>query len=106
MLNVGATLGSRQAGLRRTAADATQGAEHGEAEMTREVVGLVEAALKSSERMERHRHDRIGVGKDVSAGFTEKARERSCERATPLVLECVDDVTQRTVVATGTASER
>ena len=46
VLNVGATLGSRQAGLRRAAADATKCANDRQAEMLGEIVGLIEAALQ------------------------------------------------------------
>src|SRR4029079_14858938 len=85
--------------------NAPQRAKHREAEVLSEIVGLIEAAAQRAQRMERHRHERVRVGEDIAAGLTEKTRERSRERAAPLVFEGVNDVAQRAVVAAGAACD-
>ena len=63
-------------------------------ETPREVAGLIEAAPKAPDGMQRHRHDGIGIAEHVGTGVTHHPGERHGERAAPFVLERVNDVAE------------
>jgi hypothetical protein len=53
--------------LRRTAADATKRPKDRQAEMLREIVGLIESATKRAKRMEGNGNNGVRIGEDVAA---------------------------------------
>ena len=63
--HVGVAPGGRQAGLRRAVPAPAQDAPHRQAEVTREIVRLVEAAAERAPGMQRHGHERVGAGQHV-----------------------------------------
>ena len=54
-----------------------------QAELARQVVGLIEAACNGAQRMERHRHDGVRVLEQVRAGLAHHAPERFGEQPAP-----------------------
>jgi hypothetical protein len=104
--HVGVAARGRQTGLWRAVTDATQHAPDRQAQLAREIVGLIEPALDRPERMERDRDDRIRAREQIAPGLAKKAAKRRGQRATALVFEGVDDLAERAVVPAGTARER
>jgi hypothetical protein len=64
------------------------------AEATREVVGLVEAALEGAQRMQGNGHDGVRAVEHVGAGRAHQRGQRRGQRASFSVLEGVDDLPQ------------
>jgi hypothetical protein len=71
-----------------------------------EIVCLIESASKGAPRVKRHRDDGVGPGEHLRGSGRHESRERRRERSTAAVLEDVDDVAQRAVVAPGASSQR
>ena len=83
---------SRVARTRRSAGDDRQ------AEVPREIGGLIESALAAARRVQRHRHDAGGAGEHVGAALAHQRAERPRQRSPSVVLQRVDDRAQRAVV--------
>lgn len=71
------------------------------AQVDGEIVGLIESASKHAPGVKRHRDHGVGPGKDAGASADHEPRDRCSERTTAAVLEGVNDVAQRAVVASG-----
>jgi len=95
----------RQSRLRRAVPAAAQRAPHRKAELTGQVVRLIEAALPRPNRVERHGHDRISAGEHIFAGVPHETAERSGEQPAALVLERVKNVAKRAFVKTCAARD-
>ena len=68
--------------------------------MTRELRRLVETARVLPEKVQRHGHDPIGSVEHVVSRTAHQRGERFRDRPSPVVLERVEDVTERTLVPT------
>lgn len=104
--NVGVAARGGQAGLWRPVTDAPQDAPDRKPDLAREVVSLVETALKRAHRMQRDGNHRIRARQEIGARVAQQRAQRTCQYAASVVLECMDDPPQRAVVAAGAASER
>jgi hypothetical protein len=92
-----------QTGLRWTVPPAPQDAPDRRTQLARQIVGLIESALERADRMQRHGNDGVGVSSS-SAPVSRIIRPSGSASTRALaVLECVDDVFQRTVIASGAA---
>jgi len=87
-----------QAGLRRRRAHAPQRMASRQADVAREIGGLVEAALAAPRWMERNRNRAAGAVEHVGAARLHQCRERPRERSAAFVLEGVNHGAQRAVV--------
>ncbi len=96
--HVAAPRGGRQTCLRSRRARSPERVHDRAIETPREVAGLIEAAPQAPPRVQRHRHDAVGVREHVGAGVRISAGERRGKRASSFVLERVDDVAQRAFV--------
>jgi len=85
---------------------AAQHSPHRRAEAPGQVVGLVKAALQGAQGMQGHGHDGIGATEHVGAGRAHQRGQRRGQRASFSILEGVDDLPQRAVVAPGAARQR
>jgi len=74
-----------------------------QAEVAREIIGLIEATMHRAPWVQGHRHHGVGVGQDVGAGCRHEGRQRGRERPTPLELEGVNGGAQRARVNAGAA---
>ena len=92
------TLRSGQAGLSRRCAFAPQRADRRQANVPREVGGLIEPALTAPRRVQRHRDDHCGAIQHFHPALPHQVGEGTGERAAAFVLEGVNDRTQRPVV--------
>jgi hypothetical protein len=104
-LDVAQTTGAGQTGLRGAGARAGEDAEHRQTQLTREVVSLVEAALKSPPRMQRHRHDVVGVFEKACPRGAHASRQGRGEIPAALVLEGVNEMTEHALMEAGAASQ-
>jgi hypothetical protein len=95
------TPGCRQTGLRAPAATTAQDPPHGQTQLLRQVVSLIESTPELAPRVQRHRHDGVGILEQVDAGLSHHHAKRRRERAPALVLERVNDRPQRAFVAAG-----
>ncbi len=96
--------GCGEARLRHRRARPPEGMEHRPLEPAREVGRLVETALHPPEGMQRHRDDGIRAGEDGGAVAAHHRGERHGERASPVVLERVDDLAKGPVVSAARAA--
>ncbi len=80
-------------------------AEIGPAETPRhrpgQLRGLVEAAMQQPERMQRHRHDDIGLCNHIGAGAFEPAGQHRREIKAVAILEAEDQTTDRVIIDAG-----
>jgi hypothetical protein len=104
--NVGVALRGGQAGLRRAVTNAPKHMPDRKSHLPRQVVGLVEAALQRPQRMKRDRNHRVRAREKVGAGGPQQRAERTREDAAAVVLERVDDLPERSVIAAGASRER
>ncbi|MEO7191218.1 MAG: hypothetical protein ABI051_09195 [Vicinamibacterales bacterium] len=58
--------------------------------MPRQVVGLIESPTNQTQRMERHRHDRISVVENFGARVSHQACERRRDHPPAVIFEGVD----------------
>lgn len=100
------TTSGGQACLRRAVIGATEPAPDRESQLTREIVGLVEAATQTTPWMERNGHDGVRAGEDVCARVAQPGAERDGEGPPALILERLQDLAERAVVAAEAARER
>jgi hypothetical protein len=73
--------------------------------LTRQIICLVEAALKKTDWMERHGDDRIGCRQQVAVCPPHQLGQRNRELSMTLELECVHQFAQRTVEPARTARD-
>jgi len=66
---------SGQAGLRGSQALPPQHTPNGQAEIRRQVIGLIETACEPTHRVERHRHRSCRSSEQVSAGIRRQFRQ-------------------------------
>ena len=78
-----------------------QGPDDWQAKMPGEIVGLIESTPHPPPRVEWYRDDHIGVREDSGTGRPHHGRKRDGEAAAAFVLERVNDLAQRTLVAAG-----
>jgi CBS domain-containing protein len=90
-----------QARLRQRAARAPEGVDHRHVERACQVRRLVEPALETSPRVQRHRHGAGGADQELPTDLAQHSAQRPCQRAPPLVLERVEDGAQRALVRAG-----
>ena len=90
--------GGRQAGLNDGRPYAPKRTTDRQAQMTREIGGLVETAGAPPGRMQRHRHDRRRAGQHIASAVAHECRERGRQRTPSVVLQRVDDRSQRSLV--------
>jgi len=90
--HVGVTPSGRQGRLRRPVPAATQRAPDWQTELTRQVVGLIEAALPDADGMERHGHHRVCAREYIAARFTHEPAEWLGEQPAAFVFEGMNDV--------------
>ena len=77
---------------------------HRHAEVAREIERLIEAPPPAPAPVQRHRHDAIGICEHRRPAQLHQPAERRGERSTPVVLECLEDRSQRPVVVPHRAS--
>jgi hypothetical protein len=82
-------------------ARSTQDRPDRKAELPREIVCLIEAPTERSPPRQGNRDERVGAVEHLVAGLAHQATQWRRERPPALVLECVDDVSKRSVVASG-----
>jgi hypothetical protein len=99
--NVRVTRRRVQPHLRARRAHAPQRVDGRTMETVGEIAGLIESAPQPPPRMQRDRHDAIAVLEHRSPGLAHQARQRNGERPPSFVLEHVNDVAERPVVASG-----
>lgn len=105
LADIGVTPRGGEACLRRIVPAPPQGAPHGPSQGARQVVRLIEAALPGAPGMQRNGHDGISAMECVRAGVGHQRGQFAGKRATFLVLERVDDLAQRAVVAATASRE-
>lgn len=105
MADVGEPLVRREVGLRWPRARAPERAPDRRAEPGGEVVCLIEPTPQKAEGMERDGNDRVSGGNERGARLAHECRERVRQRAAPFVLERVNHVAKRTVVAGGASRQ-
>ena len=77
-----------------------------EAQVYGQIVCLIESASKRAPGVKRHRDDGVGSREHFGGRGHHESCERRRERSAAAVLEDVDDVAQRAVVAPGASSQR
>ncbi len=97
--DVGRSVLRRQRGLGRSRPHAAQEPPHRQAEAPGQVVRLVETPRQRPPRMERDGHHHVGCGQQVGAGAAQQYAQGIGQHALPSVLEGVNDLAERTVVA-------
>jgi len=85
--------------LRRRRARTPQGVDDGTIEPLGEIARLIETAPQPPPWMQRHRHDAVTVVEHRSPSLAHEAHERIRKRPSPFVLECVNDVAERTLIS-------
>jgi len=55
--------------------------------------------------MERHGHDRVGIREQIRSGLRHEVGEQSRDGPTPVVLQRLNQLAQRTFVSSGTARD-
>ena len=95
-----------QVGLRARVPAAPQRAAHGHPELAGEVERLIEAPPPAPAPVQRHRHDAVGICEHRRPTQLHQPAERRRERSTPVVLERLQDRSQRPVVGAHRASRR
>ncbi len=88
----------RQAGLRRGRADASQSRVDRNVQPPGQIVGLVEPALPSSRRVERHGDGGVDPVEKIPASIAHQCGQRPGKRSVPVVLQRVDDGSKRPLV--------
>lgn len=74
-----------------------------QADVAREIVGLIEAAMHRAPWVQGHGHHGVGADQDLGASGGHERRQRGRERPTPLELEGVNGGAQGTRVDAGAA---
>jgi hypothetical protein len=90
------TIVRSEARLRASAAAARERPPHRKPQAARQVVRLIESAPEGANGVEGDRHHCVSVLKQHCAGLTHQPREHAGEAAPPLVLEGMDQFTDRT----------
>jgi hypothetical protein len=84
---MGASFGRRQPRLRTAMRTPPQGAPDGQAELPRQIVGLVEPATDRSHRVQRNRHHGVRGIQQISAAFAHQLTKRLGEETVATLLE-------------------
>ena len=79
--------------------DAFQERHDGNAEVSREIIGLIEAALIFPAPMQRNRHDEVGIAQEPGTGCAHHASKRPGNRSALLVFQRMDDFFHASVIA-------
>lgn len=98
--DVSVALRGGQFRLHRRSSRASECRDDGQSDVSRQVLGLVEAALSPPGRVKWHWNRDVAGGEDLHAARAHHLRERTCQRAPAVVLEGMDDGTKRAVVGT------
>jgi hypothetical protein len=69
--------------------------------MRRQLASLVESAAQSTPRVQRHRDDTVRVTEEICTGCPHDGGKRTRKRASPVILERVQDVAERAVIVSG-----
>jgi hypothetical protein len=69
------------------------------AEVSREIIGLIEAALIFAAPMQRNRHDKVGIAQEPGTGCSHQASKRPGNRSALLVFQRMDDFFHTSVIA-------
>ena len=93
------TFASRQIGLRRRSTYASQCRDEREADVPREIFGLVESALAPPRRMERNGNGKISLKQHIGATHFHQRAKWPGQRSTAVVLEGLNDRAQCPVVS-------
>jgi hypothetical protein len=71
--------------------DAPNRPAHGQPQVPRQVLRLIEASMHHPPGMQRHRDHRIRVDQNVGSGLPHQSGQRSRQRSTTVVFEGVND---------------
>ena len=96
--HVAVAAASRQAGLRRRRADAPKSRADRDAQLPREIGGLIEAPFPSPRRVERHRDGGVDAFQKIPASIAHQRGQRAGKRSPSVVLQRVDDGPERPFV--------
>lgn len=105
LVDVPASLRGAQTRLWRGVPVPPQDWRHRQAKCLGQVLGLIETTPQATPRVQRYWNDAGGVGEDVMAAFTHQLAKGRGQRSPAVVLECVDDLAERTGIVTSCSGD-
>jgi hypothetical protein len=85
--------------LRGRSTNATKCRDERDADIPREIFGLIESALAPSRRMKRNGNDKVSFGQHIGASCPHQSTKGLGQRSTAVVLQRVNDRAQCPVVS-------
>jgi hypothetical protein len=102
--NVPLPLGGGEPCLLRGRAPAEEHVRDWPMQVLRELDGLIESALRTLPRMQRHWNDAVRILQDIGARNFHQATQGASQRTATVVLQCVNDVSECRVIIADSAS--